>query len=225
MVTLMTEPYTCDNKITGLPRGTKMVYHRSKNPGGEPRAGIASTPDVSLTAMDSWCNRDCAIALAKVGGKRTVLVSLYLDIQKEVQPGWLDSLMDMIDSKGYPVILGIDSNAHSTLYGSDSNRRGEAFEDFIMQYGLGVENRGTTPTFETRRGDKMIGTHIDVTLTRGVTADIQNWRVCTEYNASDLNTIKFETQTQKPEPTLIRPWSKTDWGIFADTLSKADYWD
>ena len=96
--------------------------------------------DVNLTSMDSWCSRDCAVALARIGGTQTVLISLYLDITMEVQPAWLDDLMDMIDRKRYPVIMGIDSNAHSTLYGPDNNARGHAFEDFVLQYGLTVEN-------------------------------------------------------------------------------------
>ena len=46
--------------------------------------------DVNLTAMDSWCNLDCAVALTQVGGVQTVIVSLY---QR------LDVLMQMIVSE------------------------------------------------------------------------------------------------------------------------------
>ena len=60
-VVLMTEPYTVENKITGLPRGTKMVYARSVQGGLRPRAAISASLDVNITAMDSWCNRDCAV--------------------------------------------------------------------------------------------------------------------------------------------------------------------
>ena len=121
----MTEPYTHDNKITGLPRGTKLVFARTKDPAKSPRAGIAAGPGVNLTAMESWCNRDCAVALARIGGVRTVLISLYLDIKLEIQPEWLDRLMGMIEAKGYPVLMGIDSNAHSTLYGPKKQWEGQ----------------------------------------------------------------------------------------------------
>ena len=131
--------------------------------------------------------------------------------------------MSMIEQKGYPLIMGVDSNAHSSLYGPGNNARGNEFEDFILQRGLQVENRGLTPTFETIRGNRAIKTHIDVTLTRGLTNGTTNWRVCQEYNASDHNTILFETDYHKPEPEMIRPWSKADWQTFRRILEEADY--
>ena len=222
-ILMVTEPHTTYGKINGMPKGTKVIHARCVDTNQPPRAGIVSSLDVKLTAMESWCGRDCAVALARIGGDWTVLVSLYLDITLEVQPEWLDKLMDMIEDKGYPVIMGVDSNAHSSLYGPDTNHRGTAFEDFILQYGLGVENVGTTPTFQTRRRDRLIGTHIDVTLTRGLKTRIQNWRVNTEYNASDHNTVQFEVEHRSPEPELIRPWSRADWNALTKALSMADY--
>ena len=219
-ILLMTEPYTYANHVVGLPNKTKLVFARSK---GIPRACIAATPDVVLTTMENWCNEDCAVALTRVGGTQTVIVSLYLDITSGVQPRWLDKLMEMIDQKGYPIIMGIDTNAHSSLWGPDTNKRGEAFEDFIFQYGLNVENMGTAPTYETRRGNRMIGTHIDVTLTRGLHSGVKSWRVCRDYNASDHNTIKFEIESHKSDPELVRPWDKADWKKFSEILAGADY--
>ena len=222
-ILLITEPYVFDNKIAGMPSRAKVIYARTRGSGKQPRAGIVTSPDVNITAMDSWCNQDCAVALTQVGGKQTVLVSLYLDITREVQPGWLDDLMEMISSKQYPVIMGIDSNAHSTLYGPSNNGRGDAFEDFILQHGLSVENRGSTPTFETRRGPRLVQTHIDVTLTRGMNTGIRDWRVDTDYNASDHNTIRFQTEYHEPEPELVRPWNNADWETFTKLLRSADY--
>ena len=222
-ILMVTEPHTVKNKITGMPKGTKSIFANLKDNEQNPRAGIVASLDVKLTAMDSWCNRDCAVALARIGGTQTVIVSLYLDIKKEVQPSWLDELMEMIDRKDFPVIIGVDSNAHSSLYGPDSNMRGSSFEDFILQYGLNVENIGETPTFEVQRGNNLVQTHIDVTLTRGLVSPVRNWRVNRDYNASDHNTILFEMDTHKPELELIRPWSKADWGVFTTQLKQAKY--
>ena len=222
-IALITEPYTYESKITGLPRGTKVIYDRTCPKNAAPRAGIVCSQDVNLTAMESWCTRDCAVALSRANGKHTVLVSLYMDINLEVQPEWLGKLMQMLEGKGYPVIMGIDTNAHSVMYGIGQNTRGNAVEDFILQYGLNIENVGTTPTFEIRRGNKLVQTHIDVTLSRGLLNGVKNWRVSRDYNASDHNTILFEIDCQKPEPELIRPWSKADWVTFAKELKLADY--
>ena len=223
MIQLLTEPYVVENRIVGMPRGTKSIYARTTDRTLAPRAGIVVSKDVGLTAMDSWCNRDCAVALTRIAGKQTVVVSLYLDITMEVRQQWLDNLMDMITDKDYAVIIGVDSNAHSSLYGPTTNARGNLFEDFILEHGLKVENNGSAPTFETRRGTRLIQTHIDVTLSRGLQTDIKDWRVCRDYNASDHNSILFQIECHRPEPELIRPWSKADWTLLRETLSEAAY--
>ena len=222
-IILATEPHIYANKITGMPKGTKSIYYRAGSSEPGPRAGIIASLDVKLTAMDSWCSRDCAVALAKIGGRQTVIVSLYLDLNLQVHPDWLGRLMQMIEDKKYPVIIGVDSNAHSTLYGPDTNKRGTDFEDFILQNGLSVENKGNAPTFEVCRGNKLVQTNIDVTLTRNLTAGVLNWRVDREYNASDHNTIRFEIMSDKAEPQLVRPWSKAAWDKFSTILAGADY--
>ena len=63
----MTEPYTVDNKIVSMPRGTKSIFARKKGIGA-PRAGIVASADVNLNAMDNWCNKDCVVALTKIRG-------------------------------------------------------------------------------------------------------------------------------------------------------------
>ena len=137
-----------------MPRGTKTVVARVAAGTPAPRAGIIATSDIKLTAMDNWCNRDCAVALVKIAGVQTIIISLYLDIKMEVQPPWLDDLMDMIDKKKFPIIMGIDSNAHSALYGPTNNARGNAFEDFIMQYGMKVENQAHYPPLRLKGGPR-----------------------------------------------------------------------
>ena len=224
VILLATEPHTVNNKITGLPRGTTIIYDRTANKDkAPPRACIVAARSLGVTAMESWCSRDCAVALVKIKGKQTVLVSLYMDIKRPVCDKRLADLMDMIDNKQYAVIIGVDSNAHSTLYGIDNNSRGNDMEDFILKHGLVVENVGTCPTFETRRGDKLIQTHIDVTLTKNLHFDLLDWRVCREYNASDHNTIQFRINHDKSSNEKIRPWSKADWPAFSRILANWDY--
>ena len=221
---LITEPHTISNKLHGFPRGTTLVYDReiaSNKPG--PRAAIIASKDTQVTTLSQWCHRDCAVGLAQINGRLTVLASVYLDIRKPVRPQWLDDLVRMAESKSYPIIICADSNAHSSLFGPDNNARGDELEDFVLHHGLGVENKGSTPTFQTKRGSNMIGTFIDVTLSRGLPHPVQNWRVLTEYNGSDHNTIAFCLQKPKNPPVLIRPWSKADWPLFKQTLGESDF--
>ena len=223
-IMMLTEPYTVQGKVVNMPRRCTVIYDRSGKPDAPPpRAAIVASPDLQVNSMDSWCNRDCAVALAKIQNKQTLLISVYRDIKKPVVESWLQDLMDMANDKNLPVLICMDSNAHSDLFGPDNNVRGEALEDFILTEGLYVENTGMTPTFETRRGDRLIQTHIDVTLTKNLHFFIQDWRVDQGYNASDHNTILFGAETNRPTSRTIRPWSKANWTVFKERLQAADY--
>ena len=225
-VLLITEPHLVAGKIAGMPRGTKTIAASitpsKRTPG--PRAGIVVTRDLQVQAMDSLCQRDCAVALARLHGREVLLISAYLDINLSPAPQCLADILNIAQRKKWPIILGIDSNAHSSLYGpGENNKRGDEFEDFILRHDLRVENFGTAPTFETRRADKIISTHIDVTLSRDLPFDIQDWRVSRDFNGSDHNTILFSSASAPPTSKYVRPWSKADWPLFTSSLSEADY--
>ena len=205
-----------------MPRGTRII-NRNNTTGPAPRAGIVASKDINMHALGGWCTRDCAVAIATIHGRNTVIASIYLDIQLPPAPQWLEDLLNMANNKGLPILLGIDTNAHSSLYGPDNNHRGDAIENLIISQGLRVLNTGTAPTFETRRGTNTIQTHIDVTLARDLHFDITDWRVDRSYNGSDHNTILFGAPATETTPHQIRPWSRADWDVFRTHLSNTDY--
>ena len=120
---------------------------------------------------------------------------------------WLIKILEYANKKRYPIFIGMDSNAHSTLFGNETNARGEELEEILIKYGLITENIGLTPTFSANREDGMINSIIDVTLSRGLRGRIRNWRVDTEYNGSDHNTIKYELHGLDNSKTLMRRWN------------------
>ena len=61
------------------------------------------------------------------------------------------------------MIIGMDSNCRSTLFGPKQNQRGYLFDELIVNNNLIIGNVGHSPTFESR-GTK---TCIDVTLHKG----------------------------------------------------------
>ena len=86
-----------------------------------------------------------------------MLISCYWDIFLELPPKKLDKAINYAKRNNYSVILGMDSNAHSTLTGSaESNVRGRHLEDFIMRHNLEIANKGTTPTFDSHLGSSII---------------------------------------------------------------------
>ena len=223
-VLLLTEPYTVNSRVVGMPRKAQVIFDRTTRANNlAVRAAIVATPDLNITPLDAWCTRDCAAALTRVHNRQTLLVSLYCDILLPLAGEHLLSLLNMATSKGLPVILAMDSNAHSVLFGPTSNKRGDDFEDLVMSHGLTVENVGEDPTFETQRNNKVIRTCIDVTLSRDLHIPVSNWRVDRSYNASDHNSIYFELQSPTDTQKEVRPWSKADWTIFRKVLSEYNY--
>ena len=131
------------------------------------------------------CHRDCTAVLLNCGSSEVVLASVYMDINLPVDPPWFTELLDYVERYSSGIILAVDSNAHSTLYGPDQNSRGTEFEDFLFRHGLHVENVGDVPTFQT----SLRHSHIDVTLTCDLPVAISDWTVDSAYNGSDHNTI------------------------------------
>ena len=113
----------------------------------------------------------------------------------------------------------MDTNAHSELYGNETNRRGEIFEEFILAHNFKVENRGREPTFESHNG----ATIIDVTMTLATSLSVSDWQVDRSYNGSDHNTITFSLGREKIQDSPHRPWNKADWFLFRDLLQKETF--
>ena len=222
-ILMLTEPYTVASKIVGFPNNVKIIYDRSLPVTTPPRAAVLTSPDIRAQSLDAWCSRDCAVALARVQGKQTALVSIYRDITAPVIDEKLEKLLDMLNHRNLPTIICMDSNAHSALYGPTNNSRGDLLEDFIIAQGLTVENMGDTPTFEVKRGEKLIQTHVDVTLSRNIHFELSHWRVDRAYNASDHNTIRFEVESSVGAPRKVRPWGTADWKLFNETLRRSSF--
>ena len=118
----------------------------------------------------------------------------------------LDALLTFVNSHNFALIVGIDSNSHSLLYGNETNRRGEIFEEFILNNQLTVENVGRTPTFQSAMGQSII----DVTLTKNLGGTVKEWWVDQSFNGSDHNTISFKLGKELRIMEATRPWAKAD---------------
>ena len=134
-VCLITEPYTYKGKVCATPPGGCVL-----TAGVDSRAGIIASKPLNLIKIDHLTNKDCTVALLKLNGKRILIASVYLDIKKEVVPSWLEEVTKYAESKKYSLIIGADTNAHSTLYGLETNSRGEELESFIINNAFSIEN-------------------------------------------------------------------------------------
>jgi len=209
-IQLIQEPYVYNNTPKLVPTSCKTYY-----PKGNARVAIYTDLKTNAWLIETLCSKDVITIQTKINNRSTIICSCYFDITAKptISPE-LERIMQYVSDNGLAIIIGADTNAHSTSFGPDNNKRGEDLDEFIATHGLKIENNGQTPTYESRN----TGTCIDITLTKGLSVSVNNWRVDQNYNGSDHNTILFSTKTQfeKVEPTWL--YNKADWEGFASAM-------
>ena len=213
-ICLVQEPYINGQILSNQPR-TAMKYTGSvKN---SPRTTIYTSRSIQAWFIDELSNRDATVIVVRLNRRQTLIASIYLDYNEEVVQPWLNKILDFAKHRGYAILLGLDSNCHSTLYGHETNPRGAKLEDFIAANRLLVENKGKKYTYECSTGRSII----DITLTSKLAVSVKNWRVANdEINFSDHHTIYYELETERFTPPDARRWHEMDWELFRELLMK-----
>ena len=220
-VCLLTEPCTAFNKVTNVPKNHVCLPNAALSE--RPRTAIFIPRSLPHIYLEQLSNPDCTVILLNTTKGKLLIASIYLDYNKDVVQEWLENLMTYIDDKHLPAILAFDCNAHSKLYGSETNERGKIFEEFILNNNLMIENRGNVTTYHAFRRGRNIDTSIDVTLSKGV-VPLHNWRVHDQsFNGSDHHTITWSLPLELGSRPLIRPWSKAKWDVFTKHVDDYDF--
>ena len=136
---------------------------------------------MDLIEISSLCTKDCAVALLEHKEGRTLIASVYMDMNERVEQEFLLTLLDYSNENKYPLIIGTDTNCHSNMFGPESNKRGADLEELIIEHSLVIENIGHEPTYEVIRGNNHIKTCIDATLTWDLGGAVKAWTVDREY--------------------------------------------
>ena len=84
-----------------------------------------------MSEISELKHRDLAAGLVTLEGKRTVIISVYLDITQDPVPEYLAKAITYCKQKRFSILIGIDSNAHSDIWGHSNNRRGNELVDYI----------------------------------------------------------------------------------------------
>ena len=121
------------------------------------------------------------------------------------------------------VILGLDGNGHSPLWGPPEvrqNQVGSRLEEFIASSDLDILNDpGEPATFVSDVGDR---TWIDLTLsTPCISFSVSDWRVHTDFlSGSDHRPIFFSVDTSPLCSAVFsrRAWDDTPWDEFTSTV-------
>ena len=183
-VILIQEPYLYKGSIPYL-RQYGSLYHSLDSKGC--RTSILVSPHLTAWCDNEFLTCDICACTITTNNRTLYVVSAYHDINKPTIMAELDRLYR--SKRAHPIILGCDTNAHSTTWGCElNNRRGDEFEEFIAREALMVENVGNTPTFLTRNAQSII----DVTLTNmHASHRIFNWHVNTSPSCSDHRYVEY----------------------------------
>ena len=213
-ICLVQEPYIYNQIIGYQPKTATKYTGDSKN---SPRTAIYISKNIEAWYIDELSNRDATVIIVRLNKRQTLIASIYLDYNEEVVQPWLSRIMKFAKHRGYALLLGMDSNCHSTIYGKETNPRGEKLEEFIAMHKLIVENRGKEYTYECSTGKSII----DITLSSKLSVSIKDWRVANkENNFSDHHSIYYELKTEKYIPPRARRWHEMDWDQFRELLMK-----
>ena len=93
--------------------------------------------------IEDLSNRDCTVIQTRINHRETIIASIYLDITiDKVIPDWLNRLTEYARKNRTALLICMDSNCHSSSFGIDTNKRGEALDIFIAANILKIENIG-----------------------------------------------------------------------------------
>ena len=213
---LLQEPYCYKGTLAAIPGRADFIPSTRT---GSPRVAIFADKRLKLREITHLCTRDLAAGVCAIGNKQTLIVSAYLDINLNIRNEALIKILEYRQEKRLGLIIGMDSNAHSTLWGHSNNSRGSILTELISEYGLLIRNIGKDFTYDCQLGKSVI----DLTLTCNLGAGIVDWRVSRALNFSDHNTITFSITTELLKLPPTRPWAKADWALFEKELEDLNW--
>ena len=151
-ICLVQEPMMYKNKLSLQPQSCKRYNHASK-----PHTAIYTDVNTQAWYIESLSTGDITVIQTKIQNRSTMIISCYLDINiKEVIPAELNKALYYAQKNGLAIIIGMDSNAHSSSFGNTTNKRGEQLDLFIAHHKLDIENQGLTLTFQARGAETII---------------------------------------------------------------------
>ncbi|MEM6804865.1 MAG: reverse transcriptase family protein, partial [Bacteroidota bacterium] len=205
---LIQEPPFKNDKCTHLENIAKSsISYFNQNEA--PRAAILASDNLSFWPKPDLSNKDFSTALVmnkcsnvKEWQKNgTLVVSGYWEqccspkqaadkSNLDKIPNILRKIVAYARTNHLGLIIGMDANCHSGMFGSPSqNHRGDVMDEFVISNELIPLNKGNTPTWNNKKSSSII----DISMTNDrLVNKIQNWRVNTQIFISDHKIIEFK---------------------------------
>ncbi len=212
---LIQEPYVAQNRPSLIAKeGYTLVHVEDFN--RTVRATILVRNSLQAWRVDRLCSVDTEVVSVVVNNKTVYIASVYCDKDYKLRVV-LGKLLKYCNEHRVPLLIGMDSNAHSGIWGCDENNsRGDEVEDLLDEHELAVSNVGNTPTIRQTKDDQIIESIIDITVTNKFAADInvENWQVLDEETDSDHKYISYSFGEYQPIQNFYRNYKRAPWMLF-----------
>ena len=193
---LAQEPWTYATKIRSKLQGWNLFQDIEK--GNRPQECIYVTPDLCCSVIPVFSNEDIvALRVNNVcrSGDSFVFLSAYMSAEEPAPPNLLRSLLVFAKNEQIPTIVGIDANAHHTIWGSSNinNPQGEDLLAYCASTDLNFGNVNSKPTFRTKTREEVL----DLTLVNRCAWDrVVGWHVSNVPSFSDHMYIGFQVKSR-----------------------------
>ena len=206
---MIQEPYLYRGKIKLASPNHKIISNELNS-----RSCIAVPRFLKSWPMMKFSDKDTTVLMLEESAQeKLMLVSSYLDIKNEkVVTNKLASAVDFANKNKIPILISMDSNSHSTLWGCEvNNKRGDVLEEWILEENLCVVNKGNVKTFVSSVGSSII----DVTLcSPNILSRVNRWQVNEDFQFSDHRKITFQLDFAYSRLVKSRNLKKTNWTRF-----------
>ncbi|XP_011312971.1 uncharacterized protein [Fopius arisanus] len=218
-IALIQEPWFVNGVVKGL-GGCGKIFH--SNTQGKKIRTCVLVKGAQATFLHQQSGEDLtAVKLKVLTGKNEALEfiagSAYLPYDSMEPPPTreVEDLVKKVKDERLELLLGCDANSHHLGWGSsNTNARGEALNDFIMEKDLQILNRGKEPTFMDCRRHEVL----DITIcTAGMARWVKDWRGSKEPSGSDHSQIRLSLTCESEQIPRRNP-KDTNWGSYREEL-------
>ena len=218
-VGLIQEPWIHKGKICGLGGVGDLYWDKSNN---RARTCIIVKRGLQCLYLTGLSSGDLTVIKLSDGAgneRKTLMISsAYLPYDSEEPPPSkeVSDLYSYSLARGLDLIMGVDSNAHHTVWCSTGvNQRGEHLLNYLISTSLQILNKGGLHTFCTAAREETI----DLTLASLNICDrIKRWHVSDEPSLSDHRHIRFDVDTAVTMSEPYRNPRNTKWDLYVKDL-------
>jgi hypothetical protein len=187
------EPSIHQNRQVGFGKKYRVF---SAGTGKHRTAVIIRNDNIDAILLSKISNEDTAVLELMYNNLEFYAISMYFDIQGQIDGNLnkTDKIMKL--TKGGKVLIAADTNARSkTWHDHSTNFRGKKLEEFLVANQLHIINEYSERyTFNNRRGVS----NIDLTINNNnLLKHALDWEISEEESLADHNYIKFKLSTEK----------------------------